>query len=218
MANADHNCSHQAPPGVLDQDVGCPQCGYNLRGLGSDDVVCPECGLGSNVAQLMLRKWDKPWYRAPKYNTICIPAAVVLLGMLGWLFTLAFIEIAMSGGSGMMITTVWIVGGLTCWIAAMAWIWQKMDGVASACFALLAHVPIVGYLASLVLFLGGLIMAINSIADFDVAQRGPEWPGVIGGIIMLIGGIGVFALSRWIERLVASHCIRLYLRRPTTSG
>ena len=38
---------------LADQDIGCPKCGYNLRGL--EDDSCPECG---ERAELVLRLAD----------------------------------------------------------------------------------------------------------------------------------------------------------------
>jgi hypothetical protein len=31
-------------PSVIDRDLHCSACGYNLRGLSGDPVACPECG------------------------------------------------------------------------------------------------------------------------------------------------------------------------------
>ncbi|MGB0766797.1 MAG: hypothetical protein ACPGYV_03715 [Phycisphaeraceae bacterium] len=37
------------------------------------------------------------------------------------------------------------------------------------------------------------------------------------GLMLLVGGAAGFVMARWIERMAAKHCIRLYLRRATTS-
>ena len=50
---------------ILDRDVACPDCGYNLRGLSREIADCPECGLRCDVAKLLTRRWDQPWYKAP---------------------------------------------------------------------------------------------------------------------------------------------------------
>ena len=217
MPNKDHDRPSGQHSSVLDQDVGCPQCGYNLRGLGSGLVVCPECGQQNDVAKLLVRRWDKPWYRAPKFNLICLPVAVVLLSLLGWPISWLLLEEWTTGPPGIAFGLIWLMIGASLWLCAMSLVWQKMDGLTSIGFALLAHIPIAGYLASLVVFVSGVILTISWISDRPY-NHGGEPSELIFGMLMLLGGVGLFVLSRWIERLVAGHCIRLHLRRPTTSG
>jgi hypothetical protein len=69
------------------QDLACPGCQYNLRGLSGVRVTCPECGQGINIAQLIARKWTGAWYRAPGYSRVFFTrAARVGLGGVGDLF------------------------------------------------------------------------------------------------------------------------------------
>jgi len=51
-------------------DLACPQCQYNLRGLRGAFVICPECGLGCDVAQMIARQWMGPWYNAPGFTQL----------------------------------------------------------------------------------------------------------------------------------------------------
>ena len=218
MPNRGHRQPSGQNTGGLDQDVGCPQCGYNLRGLGTQLVVCPECGQQNDVAKLLVRCWDKPWYRAPKYSFICLPAGIVLLSLMGWMISIWMLAAWMDESAEWVAGLLFVGAGPVCWFIAMAWVWQKLDGPVSASFALLAHVPLVGYLASLVLFLAGLGMTINWFANDFQSNMPSDWGNLFAGLMFLISGLGAFALSHWVERLVAGHCIRLYLRRPTTSG
>lgn len=50
MSGAPSERPEAAP--VLDRDLYCIECGYNLRGLSGDPVRCPECGL-QNAVTLM---------------------------------------------------------------------------------------------------------------------------------------------------------------------
>ncbi len=43
-ARADEAVVMPGAGGVIDEDVFCLTCGYNLRGLSGDPVRCPECG------------------------------------------------------------------------------------------------------------------------------------------------------------------------------
>ena len=60
-------------------NVFCPNCQYNLRGLIGREVECPECGHRCNLAELVKVKWDKPWYKAPGYDKLCLPVYVIIL-------------------------------------------------------------------------------------------------------------------------------------------
>jgi len=73
------------------QDAGCPQCGYSLRGIGSDH--CPECGWA-----ITLRPSDGIDRRRVLLLTSWIAAiglTVSLTGLVGaaitWLFVLRFV-------------------------------------------------------------------------------------------------------------------------------
>jgi|GEM_PF-2708368 len=200
--------------GVLDQDVNCPGCGYNLRGLAQDIATCPECGLTSDIARLLTRRWDKPWYRAPKFNLLCLPAAVPLLTGLALLITVGVLDLSPNNASKRAVVLTFCVGGMAFWGCLMAWIFRKMDGLVSAGFALLAHAAIVGYFASIPMFIGGLVMTFVWLADRSGYPR-PSVGDLLISLAFLVGGVVAYTLARWFERMIAAHCIRLYLRQPT---
>lgn len=62
------------------EDLACPACGYNLRGLVGDLIRCPECGVSCDVAALVTARWTKPWYRAPRLTTVLWPAGAAYIG------------------------------------------------------------------------------------------------------------------------------------------
>ena len=41
------------------QDLACPDCQYNLRGLIGAIVSCPECGMTVNVGELVTHQDDE---------------------------------------------------------------------------------------------------------------------------------------------------------------
>lgn len=203
---------------VLDQDVGCPECGYNLRGLGNDLVECPECGKTSDVALLAVRRWDKPWYKAPGYSQLCMPTAAAFLSFIGWGLSIVMIEAADSDISYASVGAVWLAIGLIGWSSAMAWVWNKFDKHISAGFALLTHLTLIGYIGGLIFMLFGALTFFLLLADGKAAYVDADLGSIAIYTSCLIGGVlGLFG-ARLVERLAAKHCIRLYLRLPTTSG
>ena len=79
----------------------------------------------------------------------------------------------MAKPNTMSIALIWLLVGASFWLCAMSLVWQKMDGLTSAGFALLAHIPIAGYLVSLVLFVTGLALTISAFLDYS-APAGPR--------------------------------------------
>jgi hypothetical protein len=113
---------------------------------------------------------------------------------------------------------IWIVLGLVLWAIAIIWVWQKLAGPISTGFALLAHLAIFGYLGGLIFLLIGLFSLLMAIANLSESYFNSDAMSFVINTVMTIGGLGSLFLARWFERLIAAHCIRLYLRRPTTSG
>jgi hypothetical protein len=205
------------PAGVLDQDVGCPTCGYNLRGLAKDVATCPECGTTTDVAQLIVRRWDKPWHKAPKYNQLCLPAAMLFVCALGWLLTIAVIDTVQSGVSRGMVAVFWLGLGLVAWAVAIAWVSQRLGGRIGVGYALFVHLSVVGYVGGLIFTVIGGITLFVAIVNFRDSYFNADVFSFAVYIAMFVGGIAGFFAARWIERVAAKYCIRLYLRRPTTS-
>lgn len=228
MANADHEpgpsdggnpqaagtpaSTSAQPADVLDQDVACPGCGYNLRGLGGGEVVCPECGTASDVGRLLTRRWDKPWYRAPKYNLLAMPEGWVLVSAVGLMFAAAANDVRAGGFMPIpMLLAGWAMVTLLGWVLLMVWACRSMDGLGTLGYALLVHVALGGYMVGLPMFVGGLAWAVSDLIELFQTSRHQQnlfWSG-----LLLVGGVGLFWVGRSIERFVAGYCIRLYLRR-----
>lgn len=206
-----HSGIPSAEAGVWDRDIACPDCGYNLRGLGAGDVACPECGLASNVPRLLTRRWDKPWYRVPGLKWISMPAS--------WLVVSGVVLLILSVANQyeqLMPRTVlfagWVAVTAAVWMLLMVWVCRSMGGLASAGYALLSHVALGGYLVGVPLLIGGLAWTAVWVVDvFSQRSMAGRQHGL--SVVLLLGGFVLFVFGRWIERVVAGHCIRQYLRR-----
>ncbi|MFP4225062.1 MAG: hypothetical protein ACLFVN_13480, partial [Phycisphaeraceae bacterium] len=144
----------EAPIEAVRRDVACPECGYNLRGLTGPVVACPECGHEADIAKLVARRWDRPWWKAPGFNTLLLPAAALALGVafggIGIGFALANLQPANPGlvfaSAAMALMAVW---GWLMWRTT-----RLFDAATGPLLALLAHVALVVEAAGVILFLG----------------------------------------------------------------
>ncbi|XAL99804.1 hypothetical protein OT109_00135 [Phycisphaeraceae bacterium D3-23] len=209
--------------------MGCPQCGYNLRGLpfvtGEPGLAsallvdCPECGVRSDIGELAQRRWDKPWYKAPGFNLMTAPVAFLLFGIIGALIAFGVL-IAAVGGSGtttMLVTMALSMVVLAGWVGMLWWVYAKCGGVVGVLFSLLAHLIFVGYLAGLIFIVSGVVTSFIFLSDTRRGTSGNNIVEIALGVGMVLGGVVLFVVGRICEKQVAGHCIRLYLKRGTTS-
>ncbi|MEM7670795.1 MAG: hypothetical protein AAF317_16975, partial [Pseudomonadota bacterium] len=177
-------------------------------------VICPECGLESDIVELITRRWDRPWFEAPKYTRICLPAAWALVG--GILMMIVF---AASRVTPWWFTLLALLLTLACWGALMGWVWRTLGGKTGLVHAWIAHAALLIYLLSLPLMI--VTSAIIVIGIADTVRDGEDFPFVstLISLILIPVGIALFVVGRRLERVVAAHCIRLYLKgpKPTSS-
>lgn len=194
-----------AKDSLLDQDVACPSCEYNLRGLGLDDVVCPECGTRSNLPALLTRRWERPWYEAPGYTKLTLPVAWLVAAFFIWLVMLIFNQFASIGAA--LFNAGWALTALAVWLALLGWLWQTMGGGLALAYSLISHVALTVYILGLPLVIGGVALLFVGLADGMTAVESLLFIG------MTLLGIGFFILGRVLERAIARYCILLYLQR-----
>ena len=110
-------------------DLACPNCEYNLRGLSGAEVSCPECGTLCNVAQLVSRRWTRPWWNAPHFNRVIVPAAwAYVFFVFGWLAVAATgAELAVFAASALI------------WAGLMYRAWAVFRDWRGVAYPLLAH-------------------------------------------------------------------------------
>lgn len=185
------------------RDLGCPACGYNLRGLRGPVVGCPECGQTCDIPRLVARKWTKPWWKAPGFNTILSPVA--------WLYVMFLVTSCMS--FNVADPLVMAVLGLV-WVGGWGWLmwraWQVFIGMEGVLLALLGHAVMLAYLSGLVAVLGGLIWAYSPFTG-NAAGKGSA---VVGGVAV---GVVLMWMGRRGERFIAGRCIKRYLLHVPTS-
>ena len=184
------------------RDLGCPACGYNLRGLRGPIVDCPECGQNCDIPRLVARKWDKPWWKAPKFNTILNPVA--------WLYVMFLITSCMSLNLGQ--PSVMAVFGLV-WVGVWGWLmwraWRVFNGMEGLLLALLGHAVMLGYLAGLVSMFAGFLWAMHPAFSNLVLRLGLIGAGMILGVVLMW-------VARGGERFIAGRCIKRYLLHVPT--
>lgn len=175
-------------------------------------VDCPECGQRVDLVRLATRRWDKPWYKAPGYNFLSLPAVWALVGTLGMvLFSLVASEalrpapfvfwypLVVVSFTGMIVLIAW---------SALLWLAYRRFGrdARAVWYALLGHVALGGYLAGVVMLAGGLITALLGMSRSTATAS-----GVFIGCAVFVGGIALFVTARFAERASAKFCIRKWL-------
>jgi hypothetical protein len=221
QAFAGNSMSHDNPPTASEalieevrQDIACPQCEYNLRGLRGPIVNCPECGQRCDIPHLISRKWTKPWYKAPYYNTICLPLCCAFIALPGTMCAAAI------ANSSTAITPLFITGvAVLFWIGLLARTWQVFRGMRGVWLALLAHGLMAGYIVGGLGFILALIYLITSILDAmtSVPLASADPLGISIGVAVLPLGIIIIWLSRRGERFIARMCIQPDLHRTPSS-
>jgi len=195
----------------VDRDIACPTCEYNLRGLLGPVLNCPECGQRVDVIELATRRWDKPWYRAPGYNFISLPAAWVLLSLVLLFCSGAFVAAQARPvsvmGSALLITIVTWMVALLGWVGLLSLAYIRFGrDFAAVGFALLAHLALGGYLAGIGLIVSGAIAVFLGIHESDVVP-------LMLGACMMAGGVGLMVAGRFAERAAAKYCIRKWMKK-----
>jgi len=187
------------------QDLACPGCQYNLRGLSGANVTCPECGQMINIAQLVARKWTGRWYHAPGFNRLVFPlAASLLLGIPAGVCS-AFPGLQMVGGILFLLS-------LAAWLALMIMLGVKEGGEGIA-LSLLGHLVYLGYLAGILAALGGLLGTFASLMSGQQA----DIPATVIALVVGLSAVGVIVLAHFGERFIAKRCIARYLQRAPIS-
>jgi hypothetical protein len=90
---------------LIESDLVCTHCEYNLRGLRGDPVRCPECGVWNERGILLIPAEHVRWaVRSVEWG----PRWMVVLSVLAVLLLLGCI----AGGAGMVLASFVLVGGL----------------------------------------------------------------------------------------------------------
>ena len=181
------------------QDLACPQCEYNLRGLAGDIVHCPECGLECNIPQMIARKWIGPWHQAPGFTRLLMPLAWLSF-MLMFVFPCFMVEVTVRRGNG-LVTSIGAAIMILGWLVLLRRAEQVLEEHRGALLALLAHLLFAGYIVSLT----GIIMMIVVLLSRQTIVN------LLFALVIVPAMIGLFVLCRRGERYIAEQCIKNYL-------
>jgi hypothetical protein len=203
----------------ITQDVPCPACGYNLRGLSGDVVGCPECGQMCDVGELVKRRWVGSWRSVPGLATVCWPAVWLLLATLTIGAQLARslgLFYAVVSGHGyrhplIIFLSLCAVTIPPVWLWLMCRVWRHWPGWRGLGLALLAHGVLAAYLAG-----------VAPLFFIPVVFHGSRPIDRRAVTILAIAGPLICALS-WFAgyrgyRYLADRCIRRRLRGGETPG
>lgn len=199
-------------------DLGCPGCGYNLRGLPALDdrlrdlVDCPECGLRSDRAKLSIRQWDRPWYKAPGLRRIALPAWWLVLGVpVGLTLFAAGAEALRLSGQGVLWLGITLVMCLIAgWVGGLSWVSHRFDGWVGVWYSLVAHLVLFAYIAGLASLVAAILLFF---AASEVQNPSDSRVFTINAISVLVSGVIMLLAGQWGDRCIAQFCIRHFLRR-----
>lgn len=193
---------------ALRQDLGCLNCGYNLRGLTGAVVNCPECGHVCDVADLITRKWTGPWYRAPGLTYVEAPSAAPFIAGVPLLLCCTPAILGSRDFLAFLVTTGVIVTGI--WVWMMSFAWQKMGGWYGIRLALVGHLVVAGYLFGIF----GSIPTVFAVIGLFMGGSG-AWAVLLAVIALTLTVSALWAAWRS-ERWMAKRCIERYLCAPTS--
>lgn len=199
------------------ENLACPGCEYNLRGLRGALVACPECGRLCDVVEMVARRWTQPWFNAPGLSTLFGPVAwASIMGI----FVMPFVLFAPLAASTRMAAMLVM---FVVWLVLMWRAWAVFRGGEGVTLALFAHVILVGYVATVLGLAFAVLLVLGSVIRALTGRVGPvlePWPLVIslfGGIVLALGTYVMLTVFRRGERYIAQRCIHQYLNRPPRS-
>lgn len=187
---------------MIRQDLACPACGYNLRGLPGAVVTCPECGTVCDVATLVTEQWTQSWWKAPGFNVIIGPAATLMVGVV-----LTLLAIALSSTQLMSpwFAVIFAVVVVSYWCYLWHGVYRRFGDAWSLLLTLLAHAIATGMIVSAIAM---IMTALFCLLEF---MRSPDLIRVATYALVFLIAIVTLFFCRKGEKFIAGHCIRLHL-------
>lgn len=196
---------------AIKQDLTCPQCEYNLRGLLGEVVACPECGLSIDIVKLVANRWRKPWFRAPGYNRLSLPVVWLAITMIA---AFAYWSFHAVGSVSVSMSIYWrLIGAVTVILAV--WIWmmvktaRRFGGVRWFWLAMLLHPVVAFYVASTITVFSSAIFLLRSIV------MTAQVLDIVAPLVTALIAVSVMVCCFFTERYVARQCIRRHLMLQT---
>lgn len=171
---------------VLDVDVPCCGCGYNVRGA-SPGGACPECGVdvGQSVA-LVVERPSVTWLGAARRSV----SRAAVIAAVGWVLFVTGV-VAIVASSEVVIGCSMLMSGLMLPMAAVAAIDRPLR---------LTKDPVLRWSGWVV----RLVSVVLGVGFFVLVLGGPhsEDVGGIAGMVCLIGLAAlIFAVTAWARRV-----------------
>ncbi len=181
-----------APDAVVDHDVICVDCGYNLRGL-SVTGLCPECGRDIQLSMQgnFLRYANAEWVARVSRGADFVIAGIALASMLsGILFTLLTTGDISAVVFRHLLLSVFVLPTIGLWMLT------TLDPVARVGEGLLSHRKIVRFTTLVALACPSAIVFLLSFTGKPVSFAYFIYLTAIGNQLVL-----VFALVQYLDTL-----------------
>ncbi len=193
------------------RDIGCPACGYNLRGLHGPIVECPECGQRCDVPRMVAARWTGPWWKAPGFNTVLMPTVWLLVSFI----SMTIVSLVLDSAAAIVAIPL-VFLGLLAFLGFLLWrAWQLFASMRGVWLALLGHVIFAGYGVGVIGAVGFILVIILTLIDvWDRTSLTWEQAWVVGLNLLFALLCGVVTwLCRRGERFIAGQCIKRYLAK-----
>lgn len=208
---------------AIREDLACPNCEYNLRGLAGAVVDCPECGHECDIARLVTAKWTGKWYKAPGLNRLMFPVLIAVVGGLASLvIAMLYITMVNKGAQAEVVVPTFLFGVFGLW---MYFLWRTrrvfVEPWRGPLLSLIAHLIFVGYMTGLGFLLATMGMMLS--ATFLNGMNGmPHNPTPLTAWVFMavyfVIGVSLFYAGRRGEKFIAGCCIRRYLQKQSAVG
>ncbi len=187
-------------------NIFCPNCQYNLRGLIGREVDCPECGHRCNLSELVAVKWDKPWYKVPGYDKLCLPVYVIILvPVIFFCCVGALVDSRINAMLGPMIVLgVYLLSYISPYL-----VFKSMRGIY---LAMLLHLIAFGFFMSIPIFICTVIWSVVMLHDMGVNANLMILAAMFICVAASVGCFYSIRYARKWDRYVAQQCIDHYLK------
>lgn len=187
------------PVGVIEGDLNCRKCGYNLRGLDAAGR-CPECGtaVGYSVRGDLLRFSDPDWLATLRRGIVLILIAIVILVIVA--IGNAMLQSQRVAGAAVLAAIATVIAQAV-WCAGL-WFLTSSDpsGLGEQDYGGMRRFTRIAMLLGL-----GRTLVVGILQFAELPTAVAVGIGIVSGVIGLIGLAGVCAqlvyLSRLAERL-----------------
>jgi hypothetical protein len=192
----------------IQDNLACPACEYNLRGLRGDIVQCPECGATCDAAQLIANRWTLPWHRAPKLSIIYVPVALVAFSPFAMIMVLVIVArgYGQSPAAPVLPLMIGVDAALFVgWCFAMYRAYNVFAGFRGIGLSLISHLLFAAYVVGFGTILSAAITCVRGIFALNGLM-------VTISLFAVAISLPLVWLGRRGEKYVARHCIRRHLQ------